>query len=397
MYVERAIQDTFEKVLAAYNVVAVVGPRQAGKTTFLKEQMKRVKNSPSYVMFDDPDVRALFEGDVKKFEKQYIEGHDVTVLDEVQYCNDAGRKLKYLADTGKKMWITSSSEVLLGRETLSYLVGRVSIVKLYPFSLREFLAFGGQKEPTGAILERNVWEHMNYGGYPKVVTTEDPETKKIILRDLYETIILKDVSMTFALEDMRTLETLVKYLAVNIGGLLSYESISRNINLSFQTLKKYLDALEKSYVIVRVPPFHTNKTKEITKQPKAYFVDTGLRNSVAKSFGAEPAGNLFENYVLLELIKLGFAPKYWRTKSNAEVDFVIEKEDGKPVPIEAKLDSEPGRIERSLHSFIDTYEPEMALVVTYKGRDKGETNVNGCRVVFTDALNMGKLLDRNSA
>ncbi|MBI5254027.1 MAG: ATP-binding protein [Euryarchaeota archaeon] len=386
MYVEREIKEIFKKVSKIYNIVAVVGARQSGKTTFLKERMKDVHSS--YVLFDDPDVRALFEEDVKRFERQYVEGHEVTVLDEVQYCKDAGIKLKYLADRDKKIWVTSSSEIILGKEILSHLVGRVSIVKLYPFSLHEFLASKGQKELTSSILERNVWEHATYGGYPKVVVTEEIELKKIILRDLHDTMILKDVARTFSIEDIRTLEELVKYLSVNIGGVLSYESISRNIKISFQTLKKYLDAMEKSYLIVRVPPFYTNKTKEITKQPKVYFLDTGLRNIVSKTFNLD--GRLFENYVLSELIKMGFAPKYWRTKSKAEVDFVVEK-DNTVVPIEAKLNAEPGRIERSLRSFIDAYKPKTAIVVAYKGA-KGTMQVNDCNVIFTDALNMGQFL-----
>lgn len=388
MYVEREIKEIFKKVVGVYNVVAIVGARQAGKTTFLKENVKPVHSS--YVFFDDPDARILFEEDIKKFERQYIEGYEVTVLDEVQYCREAGIKLKYLADTGKKIWITASSEIILGMEILSYLVGRVSIIKLYPFSLKEFLNSKGQKEVTPSILERNIWEHIIYGGYPKVVMTEDPEIKKIILKDLYDTIILKDVAMTFSIEDIRTLEVFAKYLSLNIGGLISYENVSRDVKLSFQTLKKYLDAMEKSYVIIRVPPFYTNKNKEITKQPKIYFVDTGLRNAVARTFSAEINGNLFENYILLELIKMGFAPKYWRTKSKAEVDFVVEKEN-MIIPIEVKVNAEPGRIERSLRSFIDTYKPKTALVVAYKG-EKGEMKVNGCNVIFTDALNMRDLL-----
>lgn len=386
-YIEREIAEKFRKVQKIYGLIAIVGARQAGKTTFLKEQMKQARCS--YVLFDDPDARALFE-DIKKFEKQYVEGYEITVLDEVQYCKDAGRKLKYLADTGRKIWITSSSEIILGKEILSYLVGRVSILKLYPFSLTEFLLSKGQKEVTPAILNRNVWEHATYGGYPKVVLAEDPEAKKIILKDLYDTMLLKDVARTFSIEDIRALEEFAKYLSLNIGGMVSYENISRDIKISFQTIKKYLDALEKSYIIVRVPPFYTNKTKEIIKQPKIYFLDTGLRNAVAKTFGAEPGGNLFENYVLSELMKLGFAPKYWRTKSKAEVDFIIEK-DNELIPIEVKINAGPDRIERSMRSFIETYKPKTALVVTYKG-EKGEMNVDGCKVSFTDALEMRKLL-----
>src|SRR4030042_1662787 len=121
MYIERDVRGKFEKLNKIYPVLAIVGARQSGKTTFLKEQLKKLK--ASYLLFDDPDIRDLFEQDIKKFEKQYIEGYQTSVLDEVHYCKDAGRKIKYLADTGRKLWITSSSEILLSKEVLSFLVG----------------------------------------------------------------------------------------------------------------------------------------------------------------------------------------------------------------------------------------------------------------------------------
>lgn len=386
-YVERAIKDGFEKVSGAYPVIALVGPRQAGKTTFLKEQLKRLNGS--YVLLDDPDARALFEEDVKKFERQYVEGREVTLLDEVQYCKDAGRNLKYLADSGRKIWVTSSSEVILGREVLAYLVGRVSVVRLYPFSLVEFLEARGQKETTAKILERSVWEHMTYGGYPKACLTQDVELKKTILGDLYETMILKDAARTFSISDIGSLEQFAKYLAVNICRSFSYENASRDLTLSFQTVKKYLNALEKSYLVARAPPYFTNKNKEITKQEKLYFVDTGLRNAVAKTFDLQD-GMLFENYVFTELLKLGLQPKYWRSKAKAEVDFVVEKA-GAAIPIEVKLRAEPPRVERSLKSFIQAHSSKTALVVSYKG-EVGKTRINGCEVSFTNAAGMKKIL-----
>lgn len=389
-YTEREAKDSFDKVSAIYDAVAVIGPRQAGKTTFLKERIKGLNSS--YVLFDDPDARALFESDIKKFETQYVEGHDVTVLDEVQYCRDAGAKLKYLIDKGRRLWITSSSATVLGKEILSYLVGRISIIRLFPFSLPEFTASKGQKETTPQILERLAWEHMTYGGYPKVVTTEDIDMKETILRDLHETMLLKDVARTFSIDDLQALEKFAKYLSVNVGGILSYENATRDVGISFKTLKKYLAAMEKSYLIVNVPPFHTNKSKEIAKRPKIYYVDTGLRNSVVKDFDIAPSGPLFENYVLSELMKLGFEPKYWRTKSKSEVDFVVEP-GNTVIPIEVKLNASGG-IERSLHSFIDFYKPRLALVVGYAGTQGPVRNVNGCTVVFTDVLGMRKWLGK---
>lgn len=389
MYIERDIKEEFEKIAQSYALVAVVGARQAGKTTFLKEHAKSLKSS--YLLFDDPDIRTLFEEDIKKFEKQYMENADIFIFDEVQYCKNAGRNLKYLADTGKKIWLTSSSEMILSKEVLSYLVGRVSILRLYPFSLKEFLKARGQKEFNQMILERNIWEHISYGGYPKIVIGEEAELKKTMLRDIYNTMILKDIAQTFSIEDIKSLEEFTKHLSLNIGGLFSYETISRDLKISFQTVKKYLDAMEKSYLIARISPFYKNKIKEIIKQPKVYFIDTGLRNIISNSFENEPDGKLFENYVASELIKAGHTPKYWRTKSKAEVDFVLE-ENKEIIPIEVKLKADE-KIGKSLHSFIDTYKPKRAFIVSYKGENK-KVKIKDCTIIFTDMINLVKSLEK---
>ncbi len=384
MYVTRDIGPTFDRVFRIYDLIAVVGARQAGKTTFLKEHMKT--HDASYVLFDDPDARALFDDDVKRFELQYVQGHDLTVLDEVQYCTDAGPKLKYLVDSGRRLWITSSSETLLGRDVLSYLVGRVSVQRLYPFSLWEFLRAKGIKALTPQVTERSIWEHMLYGGYPKVVTTEDTELKRTILRDLYETMLLKDVARTFSIDNIGALERCAQYLAANPGGIMSYSTVGNKLSISYQTLRKYLDAMEKSYLITRVRPFFTNRAKELTKQPRVYFLDTGLRNAVAGSFSRtpEPDGRLFENYVLTELVKMGFTPRYWRTKSKAEVDFIVEK-DARIIPVEVKLQANPSKIGRSLRSFIVSYEPESAMVVGYNNCENHATQkINGCTIHYVD-------------
>ena len=379
----------FEKIAKSYALVAVVGARQAGKTTFLKEHAKSLRSS--YLLFDDPDIRSLFEEDIKKFEKQYLENADIFIFDEVQYCKNAGRNLKYLADSGKKIWITSSSEMILGKEVLSYLVGRVSILRLYPFSFKEFLDAKGQKEFNQQILKRSMWEHILYGGYPKVVIAEDTELKKIILRDIYETMILKDIAQTFSIEDIKSLEEFTKHLAINIGGVLFYETISKDLKISFQTVKKYLDAMEKSYLITRIQPFYENKTKEIIKQPKLYFIDTGLRNGIAKTFEDEPDGKLFENYIASEMIKMGHTLKYWRTKSKAEVDFVIER-DSEIIPVEVKLKAAE-KVGKSLHSFIETYKPKRAFVVSYTGENK-TLKVKDCTIFFTNLLTLRKVLGK---
>lgn len=391
MYITRDIKQKFQELFDTYNLIALVGARQAGKTTFLRENLERSKTN--YLTFDDPDVKNLFDEDIKKFENQYLQGYNTVVLDEVQYGKEAGKKLKYLADKKRKLWISSSSQILLSKEVLSWLVGRISIMKLYPFSLNEFLEAKDQKELTSQILKRHIWEHAVYGGYPKVVLTKEIEMKKTILKDLYDLMILKDISNTFSIDDVGSLERFARYLSHSIGNVIVYEKVCSNLDLSFQTVKKYLDAMEKSYLVAKVEPFFTNKLKEITKQPKIYFIDTGLRNSIGNNFplNFENQGKLFENYILTELLKLDPTIKYWQTKSKAEVDFVVNI-NNKIIPIEAKVKSS-GKIERSLRSFIDSYKPKSAIVVFYDGA-KRETRLNGCKIIFTDVPGLQSILSK---
>ncbi|MEM4368197.1 MAG: ATP-binding protein [Candidatus Anstonellales archaeon] len=382
MYIEREINEKFEKVSKVYNIVAIVGPRQAGKTTFLKE---KGKIDASYLSFDDPDVLGMFE-DIKKFEHFYL-SNKITILDEVQYATNSGIKLKYLADKGKKIWITSSSEVILGKEVLSYLVGRATILRIYPFSWNEFLLSKGkssENEFPERQIERFLLEHILFGGYPKVVLSDNIEMKKIILKDLYDLMILKDVAKTFSINDLTTLQKFTKFLAHNIGNCLVYETLSNSLNISFETIKKYLDALEKSYLIIQISPFFTNKTKEIIKQPKIYFIDTGMRNVIIDNFETTIQGNLFENYVLSELVKLGITPKYWRSKSKAEVDFILDFNNSL-IPIEVKLNED--KIGKSLYSFIEIYKPKYAFIVNYKTIQK-TIKIKNCKVFFCNILKL---------
>lgn len=393
MVLKREIELEFNNRSKVYKILALVGPRQSGKTTFLKEHIH--SSAGEYFSFDDPDIRNLFSEDIKKFEIQFIQKGKITVLDEINYATNAGINLKYLADKDHLLWISSSSELLLSKQVLSHLVGRVSILKLYPLSLKEFFLAKEQKEFSNPILERLIWEHLTFGGYPKVVLTSEVEMKKTILQDLYQTMILKDISNTFSISDISSLELFVKYLAINNGKITSYESISKNISLSFPTIKKYIDAMKKSYLIYELVPFYKNKLKEIVKQPKIYFIDCGMRNIISNQFESTPSGETFENYVLSELIKAGFTPKYWRTKGGAEVDFIIDKK-GELIPIEVKLNAHE-RIESGLNSFIESYKPSRAFIVSYSASAKEkETKHKDCTINFVNVLNLIKSLkDKN--
>ena len=363
VYINRALESIFQKHFELYKVVAVLGPKQTGKTTFLNNEIKKIKNTNS-ISLDDPDAKFLFNDDIKLFEKQYCVGYNVTFIDEIQYGKEVGPKIKYLADKGYKLLLSSSSEILAGKEVLSYLVGRASILRLFQFSLIEIFNSENIKIKTNKIIERTIFDQCSYGAYPKVFITKNIDEKKILLKNLYETMLYKDVSKNFGIEDISNLEKFVKYLAINCSKIISYDSISRDLGMSHQTIKKYLNALEKSYFIYQMSPYYTNKLKEITKQPKVYFYDVGLRNTILSEYpkNLDSQGFLFEDYVFSELKKQGYNPKYWKSKTKQEVDFILEI--GKTTsPIEVKLSCDNPNVEPSLKSFIEIYKPSKAYVV----------------------------------
>jgi uncharacterized protein len=357
-------------------MIAITGARQSGKTTFLKHN----SNNANYIMFDDPDAKQLFEQDIKKFEIQYL-NKKLTILDELQYCQNAGKHLKYLFEKGHKIWITSSSSNILEKEILSYLVGRISIIKMYPLSYSEFKKF-----KDNINYNRLVWEHATYGGYPKVVTTNDSELKQIILSDLYETMVLKDIAFTFSINDIDSLKNLTKYLANTVSKQIAYDDISNKLNISFQTIKKYITALEKSNLIQVIKPKYKNKIKEIIKQPKIYFIDNGILNHIINNFNSDLNGDIFENYVMSELIKKGYTLKYWRTKTGHEIDCILNEN----IPVEIKLNSKKNP-SKNLKNYINEYQPQNAYVVFYEGSEKTEEFQN-CKIQY---IQFDKFISKN--
>jgi hypothetical protein len=389
MYVERDLEPLFEKVSSLGKAIAVVGPRQSGKTTFLK---RRISSSTGYLLFDDPDVRALFEEDVKGFQSHYLEGNDITILDEVQNCRDAGINLKYLNDTGNRIWITSSSETLLGKKVLSYLVGRVSVIRMYPFSINEYMRANDLVISSDKQIMRSVKDLIAFGGYPDIVLTKDPELKSIQLRNLQETILLKDIARVFGIQNIDALQRTVRYLANIYTGMLNLEKISKDLSISYKTLKFYIQAIEKSYIIRLVRPFFSNPGKELVKQPKVYFLDNGMRNIISGNAGMRPDGPSFENLVFTELLKLGYEPRYWRKKTGPEVDFIVAV-GNEMIPIEVKLKTSGIKVESALRSYLKLHSPSNAFIIKMEGLS-GDTKINDTRVNFMNLMEMIEIFGR---
>ncbi len=372
MYIERDLAEIFGILNEHYSIIALVSPRQSGKTTLLKN---RKVNQLNCLLFDDPDIKRIFEEDIKLLERQFLNKNRIEILDEIQVVNNTGQKLKYLVDTGYKLWLTASSEIILNQKVLSFLVGRISILRLFPFNIFEFLRAKNIFIDDQVLINREIKEHIKFGGYPKVILTDLIEVKKTILKDLRETIVLKDIAYSFSINDITTLERMIEYLAANVGSILNYGSINQVLKISFPTIKKYLDAIEKSYIIYLIKPFFSNKNKELAKQPKVYFIDNGILNQTLKNY--EINGLIFENYVFTEILKAGFEPKYWRNKHKNEIDFVIEKEK-QIIPVEVKLTFHQ-KIESGFKIFIKEYKPEVAYIIILEG-EESDFYFNGCKI-----------------
>ena len=370
MYIRRDLEEKVGRYLVkGPEFVAVTGPRQAGKTTLVEHVLSTTGREARTVTFEDEDVLGLFNEDVKAFADRYINGTQILFIDEFHHALDGGRKLKYLFDTyarkGKKVVISGSSALELSLRSVQPLVGRLFTFELYPLSFHEFLGF---KDPgllralergrTEALLRsanRHLEEFIIHGGYPRVALAEDEGEKRIVLKSIYDLLVRRDVRDHLDIADAERTKRLMVVLAAQAGGMLNLHSVSRLMGTGFTWVKERMVFLEWLYLVKRLRPFFTNKRLEVTKMPKVYFVDTGLLNHITNNKAL--TGPVVENYVFTELVKQELELNYWRTKSKAEVDFVMN---GK-YPLEVKS---AFRTSRALHSFREKYDPGKAFVTS---------------------------------
>lgn len=376
---EYKITRHLEKTLLYYleqrrEILAVVGPRQCGKTTLLKHIQNNLTDSV-YLSFEDRDELELFEKDIKGFAKRYIHFRYI-FIDEFQYAKTGGKNLKYIYDTypETKIIVTGSSALDLSVKTVKYLVGRILVFHLYPLNFSEFIQFKAQKylyeeiylklKRTNRIDFHNpgnfkktvifyniitssvkkqfndfVDEFIVYGGYPSIVMSDSPNDKRILLKNIYNTYFLREVRDILGLIDDFKLSNLIKALALQIGNLVEYKELSTVTQYDYVTLKKYLNFLEKTFITQMVRPYFVNRSKEIVKNPKVYFYDSGLRNVVLDDFRSlsnrTDKGALYENMAFSNFIKNDIQLNFWRTKGKTELDFVYQK-DALIIAIECK-------------------------------------------------------------
>ncbi|EKE11288.1 MAG: hypothetical protein ACD_15C00111G0017 [uncultured bacterium] len=411
MYVEREITSKIKPFLERKEAISIVGPRQSGKTTLVKHltsELEAKGKKVKFITFEKKADLALFQNSIEDF-KEIADQFDCVVIDEFQYAKDGGQKLKYLFDTTKvKFIVTGSSSLEIKSQTGKYMVGRIFDFELLPFSFREYLSvedpelsslinkkfdsldiFNFQiSQGFGEEINKRICEWLEkyvvYGGYPAVAISKTVIEKEKVLESISDNYLLKEIRGLLNLETEDELSRLQKFLAAQIGNLIKYEELSNISDLNNKKLMKHLNILEKTYIIKLIKPFFTNKRTELTKNPKSFFVDLGMRNYLLNDFRPlavrNDAGSIMENYALNSLQKTYPTQifKYWRTKSKAEVDFIIEK-GSIIVPIEIKYSSKK-IIGKSLHSFIEKFNPPKVIVLT---KDfLAEEKIKNCQVQF---------------
>ena len=382
MYINRSLESKISKYLKTPEIIAVTGARQVGKTTLL-QQIHQGLDKSLFITFEDVAYRQLFDTDIQAFIELYIKPYNFIFLDEFQYAKNGGQQLKLIFDTvrDKKIFISGSSVLDLTIHAVKYLAGRLFAFVLHPLSFDEFLAFKNQdlhsylsekKENarlSAAMLEKTyacIEEYIVYGGYPRVLLSHDNEEKKEVLRNILNVYLLRDVRDMMGLGDDYKMISLMKALSLQIGNVISYQELSQITSLGFSSLKKNLNLLEKTYIVGLPKPFFTNKRIELVKNHKVYFYDTGLRNIVIDDFRQmemrQDKGALLENFIYTELIKECFDVKYWRTKAKAEVDFILNDK----IPVEVKSTPAKTTVGKSLHSYIEKYNPAAAYIFARK-------------------------------
>ncbi len=291
---------------------------------------------------------------------------------------------------------------------IEYLAGRIFILNLYQFDFEEFLLF---KDPgLYSILEQqknklaitgsevilpdisdSISQKINlfyeefgiYGGYPRVVIAKNNNEKIEVLKNIYSIFFLREVKEILKIAEDFKLTKLIKALALQIGSQIDYQNLGILADFNFLQTKTNLNLLEKTFITKSIQPFFKNKSTELVKNPKIYFMDTGFRNIVIQSFqkfsDRTDKGALLENIIFCELTKDGFNLNYWRTKSQAEVDLIAEKNQT-IIPVEVKSHLAKTTSTRSMFNFIKKYNTQVAL--TFSDNLIGQKTIDGKKLIF---------------
>ena len=348
-YIPHAQLGRLERSVAPNRVVVLYGPRRVGKTTLIRQYMRRHDPDALLVSGEDIAVREHLESQSLAKLRAFVGRRQTLIVDEAQHVREIGLNLKLLADhiDGLRIIATGSSSFDLAQQTGEPLTGRKRTLLLLPLAQLELRAVESAHE-TRARLEMR----LVYGSYPEVVLTESNEDREIYLRELIASYLFKDILQLEGVRHADKLLRLLQAIAFQIGGEVSTAELGGRIGMSRNTVDRYLDLLEKAYVIYGRIGFSRNLRKEIAKSRRYYFYDNGIRNALINNFSPialrDDVGALWENYVMVERLKFNLytgrptESYFWRTYDRQEID-LIEERGGRLHGVELKWSPQPGQ------------------------------------------------------
>lgn len=327
------IYDDLNPYLKPNEVLIIYGPRRVGKTILLENFLPKTTFKVKLENGGDLGIQEIFAAQRVEAFRRYAEGYELIVIDEAQYIPNVGAGLKLLVDTvpGIRVIATGSASFELSNKIGEPLTGRNTTLILYPVSQLEL-----KNEFNTQELSQKKEEYLIFGSYPKVLTLPTLDEKTKHLRSLVDSYLLKDI---LALEDVKgskILLDLLRLLAFQVGSEVSLSELAQNLPIDPKTVARYLDLLEKSFVLISLRGYSRNLRKEISSKAKYYFYDNGIRNAIIANFNPlhlrDDVGKLWENFLVVERIKKQayqsiFAQNFfWRTWDQKEIDWVEERE-----------------------------------------------------------------------
>jgi uncharacterized protein len=330
---QRLLKNQIKKDFLKGKVIIISGARQTGKTTLALDV---IQNQGKTKIFncDNPSDREILSGKDLEFLIKLVGEANIILIDEGQKVENLGQTLKLLVDyykNKKQIIVTGSSSFNLLDQTQEALTGRKFVHYLFPLSLEELY-------PDKDLLKisKELEALLVFGSYPEISNQNSFAEKENRLRNLAESYLYKDILQFQQIKNASLIGNLLKALALQIGGEVSYNELSNLLSVDKKTVERYINILEKNYIIFRLPPFSKNKRKEISKLKKIYFYDLGIRNAIINNFNflssRSDAGALWENFILAERLKfqkyhqLHSNNYFWRTYEGAKIDLIEERE-----------------------------------------------------------------------
>lgn len=334
MNINRALKTTIlNKLKTTPKGVVIYGARQVGKTTLAKELIAELGLKTLVVNGDQTKhMEVLSSRDLNKI-KELVVGYELLLVDEAQRIPEIGLNLKIIRDElpDLKLIVTGSSSLDLASSISEPLTGRIWTYKLYPISTGELSGCRNDFE-----LRDQLGDRLVYGSYPEIIGISGIEQKREYLQVLSDAYLYKDMLELAGLRNTNKIRDLLKLLAFQIGNEVSLTELGTQLEMSKDTVAKYIDYLEKSFIVFRLSGLSRNLRKEVGKKDKIYFYDLGVRNILIDNLKSlkdrSDVGQLWENFLIVERMKrnaykgIGSSTYFWRTYTGAELDYVEESE-----------------------------------------------------------------------